>query len=253
MCAMLMLQQDDIDYFNLGQVENPRYWGRLGGKPNFKDAVVIDLGCGHGSLCVDIALSGARRVIGLDLNMRLIDFANENLRRNYPQFADTIEFRFQNLSEAPESDIDYFVSKDTFEHVIGLEQVLAEMKKRLKVGGRVYAGFGPLWNSPFGDHGRTRMLRPWGHALFPERFLVNWHNRFDSQKVTSIHDLGLNALPLAEYLRLFRSCGMAIIFLQVNASKRPVSRLFSLISQVPFLTEYFSHNLYCILEKQSKP
>jgi SAM-dependent methyltransferase len=252
----MTLQQDDIDYFNRGRVENPRYWVRFGGKPDFKDAVVVDLGCGHGSLCIDIALSGARRVIGLDLNSRLIDFGNENLKRNYPQLAATVEFRFQDLRDTPESDIDYFVSKDTFEHVIGLEQVLAEMKKRLKLGGRVYTGFGPLWNSPFGDHRRTKILvpwGPWGHTLFTERFLVNWHNRFDPKKVTSIHDLGLNALPLAEYLHIFRSCGMTIVSLQVNASKCSVSHLFSLIRRVPFLEEYFSHNLYCILEKRGEP
>ena len=249
----MTLQQDDVDYFNRGQVENSRYWGRLGGKPDFKDAIVVDLGCGHGSLCIDIARSGARRVIGLDLNARLVDFANENLKRNYPQLVGAVEFRFQDLREAPESEIDYFVSKDTFEHVIGLEQVLAEMKRRLKRGGRLYTGFGPLWHSPFGDHGRTKILLPWGHAVFSERFLVNWRNHFSNEKVTSIGTLGLNALSVAEYLRLFHSCGMTIVFLRVNASKHLISRLFTVLRQVPFLEEYFSHNIYCILQKRSEP
>lgn len=248
----MTLHRDDIDYFNHGRAENPRYWFRFGGEPDFKDAVVADLGCGHGSLCIDIALSGAKRVIGLDLNSRLIDFANENLELNYPQFVGTVEFRVQALNESPETQIDYFVSKDTFEHVIGLEQVLAEVKKRLASGGRLYAGFGPLWNSPYGDHGRTMILIPWGHTIFSERFLVNWRNRLNTEKVTSIQDLGLNALPMAEYLRILRSCGMTINFLQVNASNRFVSRVFSLVRRVPFLEEYFSHNIYCILQKQSE-
>ncbi|MBN2006718.1 MAG: class I SAM-dependent methyltransferase [Anaerolineae bacterium] len=246
----MTLQQADIDYFNLGQHENPRYWERLGGRPDFKDAFVIDVGCGHGSLCVDIAQSGARRVVGLDLNSRLIDFANENLRCNYPQFADMMAFRYQDLQEAPDSEVDYFVSKDTFEHIIEPALVLAEMKKRLRPGGRVYAGFGPLWNSPFGDHRRTRFPIPWMHAVLSERFLVNWHNRHDPKQVNSIHDLGLNGLPLREYQRIFRSCGMNIVFWKINASKSPVSQLFSLIGRVPFLTEYCAHNIYCVLEKR---
>lgn len=248
----MILLQDDMDYFNRGQIENPRYWERLGGKPDFRNTTVIDLGCGHGSLCIDIAHAGARRVLGLDLNARLIDFANENLKRNYPQFVGTVEFRCENLREAPESDIDCFVSKDTFEHIIELGQVLAEMKTRLKTGGRVYTGFSPLWNSPFGDHGRTKILLPWGHTLFSERFLINWRNRHISPTVASIHDLGLNALSFAEYLRIFRSCGMAIVSLQVNVSKHPLIRLFSLIRQIPFLEEYFTNNLYCILQKQTE-
>jgi SAM-dependent methyltransferase len=248
-----MLKQYDIDFFNRGRVENPRYWKRFGGKPDFTDAVVVDLGCGHGSLCIDIALSGARRVIGLELNPDRIDFANENLKINYPQLANIVEFRLQNLQDTPESEIDYFVSKDAFEHVIELEQVLAEIKKHLKLGGRVYTGFGPLWNSPFGDHGKAKMLvpwGPWGHALFKEQFLVNWHNYFDSNKVTSIHELGLNMLSLAEYLSIFHTSGMKTVFLKVNDHEWLVSRLFSLIRKIPFLEEYFSHNIYCILEKR---
>lgn len=247
----MAMQQCDIDYFNRGLVENPRYWSRLGGRPDFKDALVVDVGCGHGSLCIDIASSGARRVVGLELNPRLVDFANENLKVNYAELADTVEFRLQDLGEAPEVDVDFFVSKDTFEHVVGLEQVLAQMEKRLRVGGRVYTGFGSLWNSPFGDHGRTKILVPWGHTIFSERFLVNWHNRLSATKVTSIHGLGLNALSLADYLRIFRSCGLKIVTLQVNASTRFVSRLFSSIGRIPGFEEYFSHNIYCVLEKQT--
>jgi len=245
-----MLRQNDIDYFNKGQIDNPRYWERLGGKPNFKDALVVDLGCGHGSLCIDIALSGAKRVIGIDLSSRLINFANENLRLNYPQLITTVEFRCQNIQEAPETDVDYFVSKNTFEHIIGLEQVLAEMKERLKPNGYIYTGFGPLWNSPFGDHYRTKMPIPWMHAFFTERFIVNWRNLFSEKKITSIQDLGLNALSLAEYRHILNSCGMTIVYLQINANKRFVSRLFSLLKKIPFLEEYFSHNIYCILQKR---
>lgn len=245
----MALVQADIDYFNRGKVENPRYWSRLGGRPDFKDVTVIDLGCGHGSLCVDIALSGAQRVIGLDLNEQLIGFAKEYLQRHYPQLVDVVEFRAQDVREAPEFGVDYFVSKDTFEHVIGLDQVLEGMKQRLKPGGRLYTGFGPLWNSPFGDHGRMKVNIPWGHTMLPERYLIDRLNRLQTNKVKSVYDLGLNKLSLAEYLRLFRESGMAIVFLMVNASTRPISRVFSLIRRIRLLEEYFSHNIYCIMEK----
>lgn len=246
------MTQHDIEYFNRCKVENPRYWARFGGRPDFKNTVVGDLGCGHGSLCIDIALSGARRVIGFDLNAHLIDFANENLRRNYPHLANVIEFRLQDVRDAPERNIDYFVSKDTFEHVVDLRQVLEAMKARLRPQGKIYTGFGPLWNSPFGDHGRTKIHIPWGHVIFSQRFLIdrlNRKNRFESEKVSSIHDLGLSGLSLADYQRIFMESGMRTVFFGVNVSTRPISILFSLFRKIPFMAEYFSHNIYCILQK----
>ncbi len=245
----MTLAQADVEYFNRGQWENPRYWSRLGGKPDFRDAAAVDLGCGHGSLCIEIARSGARKVIGIDLSARLIDFANENLRINYPQLTDVVEFRCQDLKEIPHTPVDHFVSKDTFEHVIGLDQVLAEMRERLKPGGRVYAGFGPLWNSPFGDHGRTKTFIPWGHLLFKESDLIHRVNRTQKNPVTSIYELGLNKMALADYRRVFDTCALKVVFLQVNVSSRLVSRIFSLPRRFPVLQEYFSHNIYCILER----
>jgi len=249
----MTLKQCDLDYFSKrGEVENPRYWSRLGGRPDFTNAVVGDIGCGHGSLCVDIALSGARKVIGFDLNANLIDFARENMQQNYPQLANTLDFRFQDVREAPEDNFDFFVSKDTFEHVIDLPQVLAGMKQRLRSGGRIYTGFGPLWNSPFGDHGRTRMPFRWGHVLFSESYLIARLNRrlaSKGQAVTSIYDLGLNKLPLSAYRRIFNECGLSIIMFRINNSTRPLSRVFSLLRKLPLMEEYFSHNIYCILEK----
>jgi SAM-dependent methyltransferase len=248
----MTMRQEDIDYFNRGIVENPCYWSRLGGKPDFTNLVVGDLGCGHGSLCMDVAMSGAKRVIGFDLNARLIDFGNENMHGNYPQLANVVEFRYQDVRESPESDIDCFVSKDTFEHVLDLSQVLDAMKTRLKPGGRIYAGFGPLWNSPFGDHGRLKMRFPWGHVAFSEKHLITRLNRLngiDGPKAASIHDLGLNKFSLADYRQIFKECGMSVVFFRVNSSTRPISKVFSLICRIPLTREYFSHNIYCILEK----
>jgi len=246
------MTQDDIEYYNRCKVENPRYWARFGGRPDFKDSVVADLGCGHGSLCIDIAMSGARKVIGLDLNAHLIDFAKENLRRNYPQLANVIEFRHQDVRDVTEKNFDYFVSKDTFEHVVDLPQVLEAMKTRLRDQGKIYTGFGPLWNSPFGDHGRTKIPIPWGHVIFSQRFLIdrlNRINRFESEKISSIQDLGLSVLSLADYRCIIMESGMRTVFFGVNVSTRPISRLFSLFRKIPFMEEFFSHNIYCILQK----
>ena len=65
----------DIDYFKYGKIENKKFWKRLGSKPDFKNKKVLDFGCGHGSLTLDIAALGAQKVIGIDLEINLINFA----------------------------------------------------------------------------------------------------------------------------------------------------------------------------------
>ena len=67
-----MLETSDINYFNYGKVENEKFWRRLGGKPNFKDKSILDFGCGHGSLCIDMAKSNVRSILGIDLSIGYI-------------------------------------------------------------------------------------------------------------------------------------------------------------------------------------
>ena len=55
------------DYFDFGKIENEKFWRRLGGKPGFKDKSVLDFGCGHGALCVDIAQANVKNITGWKL------------------------------------------------------------------------------------------------------------------------------------------------------------------------------------------
>jgi SAM-dependent methyltransferase len=249
------LPQEHIEYFGRGRRENPRFWARLGGAPSFKGASVADVGCGHGSLCIDIAMSGAKKVVGFDINTQLIDFANENLRQNYPQLVKTVEFENMDLRDYREQTFDYIVSKDTLEHVIDLDAMLNEMKTRLNYGGRIYAGFGPLWNSPFGDHRRTKTPIPWGHLLITEDKIIDKLNRGRQKKIDSIYDLGLNKMSLNEYRNLLSGLGLSIIYYRVNASacaralSRPLIKISDLLRKIHCLEEYFSFNLYFVLER----
>ena len=61
------------------------------------------------------------------------------------------------------------MSKDTFEHVDDVASLLKGLGQLLGSEGRLYAGFSPLYGSPFGDHTRTGLRVPWAHALLPKR------------------------------------------------------------------------------------
>ena len=124
------MKQEDIDYFKRGKQENPQFWERLGGEPILEGRTVLDVGCGHGSLCIDMALSGAKKVIGLDINKALIDFARKNLYANYPALTGKVHFECLDLAQYQHESFDLIVSKDSFEHIINLDRELVEMKKR---------------------------------------------------------------------------------------------------------------------------
>jgi len=252
----------DLYKFDRGASENPRFWSRFAEVPDFKGAAVLDVGCGWGSLCVDLAKAGALRVVGLDLKPELISFANAYVRRCYPEYAGTIEFDTLDLRDYDElARFDYIVSKDAFEHIIELDRMLFEMNKRLKPGGRIYAGFGPLYPSPYGDHDRRRTsfksmgllgrllaLAPWGH-LFLEPLILKASNRGHAAKVRSMQDLGLNKLAASDYRRLFAASGLVIRSLRVNQHTSLKSRAFAQLGRIPALADYCTHNIYCILEK----
>ena len=38
-----MLNKSDVDYFNSGDLENKKFWKRLGGKPNLENKSVLEL------------------------------------------------------------------------------------------------------------------------------------------------------------------------------------------------------------------
>lgn len=245
------LSQVDLDYFARGSRSNPRFWSRFGGAPDFSGKRVLDVGCGHGSLCLDMARAGAREVVGLDLNARLIEFAQVYLEQRHPELVNRVAFHCLDLSQSALDGFDFIVSKDTFEHILDLQGMLAEMACRLAPGGRVYAGFGPLYRSPFGDHDAVRlgMRLPWAHVLMGERRVITHVNRRRRQPIHSIQELGLNQLRLVDYQRLFRESGLHIVSFQMNRSEQLGGRLLAGLSRLPVLSEYVTFNVYCILEK----
>jgi SAM-dependent methyltransferase len=245
-----MIEKKDLAYFNYGEIENEKFWRRFRHKPKLKDKSVLDFGCGHGALCIDLANNGAKSVTGIDLEEKLLDFANKNLNKNFSHLLTKIEFKRKNLlNENFEKKFDLIVTKDTFEHTLDLPDVLNKFYDILNKDGKVYAGFGPLYNSFNGDHGRTQLKLPWLHVILPDRFIVNRYNRKNDKKINKIEDLGLSKYSFKEYKNIFKDSKFEIEFFITNQSDHPVSKIFNLLSNVKLIEEYFTYNIYCILRK----
>src|SRR3712207_1136344 len=113
------LLQQDIDIFNKRMHESTVFFSRFEGKTQFRGATILDVGCGRGSMCIDMALAGANKVVGLDTDSRRIEFAKENLRLHYPELKDIVKFESVDLSNYTNVEsFDYIVSKNTFEHIM---------------------------------------------------------------------------------------------------------------------------------------
>lgn len=242
--------------FEAGLRDYDIFWRRLGYKPPIRSGIFADVGSGHGSMCLRLADEGARRVVGLDINASNTAFARDMLSERYPELDGQVEFHQSRLEELePTERFDYIVTKDTFEHVDDLAGLLAEIERRLRPGGLLLAGFGPLYRSPRGDHGGAEVRLPWGHLIYDETRLVGRLNRRHDRSLTSLLDLGMNGLAFKDFHYLFRTCHLEPLCWRINrgdGSSLPKRFLYAFARAMagsPVLREFLVFNVYAILRK----
>ena len=251
-----MLKEKDIQYFDNGLNSINKLWYRINQISNglepvlFHGKTILELGCGHGRLSIEMAKEQTTKVVGIDLNETLISFAKENLQENFVELEKRLEFKLENICNLDSEQFDIVVSKDTFEHIIELEKVINCIYRVLKPGGKCYIGFGPLYYSHNGEHSKTLAPFKWGHALLSDRFMINYYNKKNPlNKIESIYDLGLNKLKLKDYKEIFKRSDFEVVYFKSNVSEHWIGKMQNLLSYIPFLKEYFSFNIYCVLKK----
>ncbi|MCC5645822.1 class I SAM-dependent methyltransferase [Nostoc sp. CHAB 5824] len=249
---------ESLKYFEAQVKESEKYWRRLKGRPDFSGKVVLEIGCGHGALSIDAAISGAQRVIGLDLISNRIAFARRIVAERYPNIANKIEFHHLDIDNLTTLDgqVDIVISKDTFEHIMGIDRILLSIKRVLRQGGLLITGFSPLYYSPFGDHGfhaiGQRIKIPWAHLIIGDARVVAAYNKcHPGIECHSIYDLGLNKLKRRDYLQAFDKAGFVIVSERVNAVEgaSKLMPLLHLLNKVPGLEDYTTVNMYVVARK----
>ncbi|QHG15615.1 class I SAM-dependent methyltransferase [Nostoc sp. ATCC 53789] len=251
-------EEFSLKYFEAQVTKSDMYWRRFGGRPDFSGKVVLEIGCGYGALCIDAAISGARRVIGLDLISSRIEFARNIVAERYSEIADRIEFHHLDIDNLTTLDgqVDFVISKDTFEHIMGIERVLLSIKRVLRQGGLLITGFSPLYYSPFGDHGYhaigKRIRLPWAHLIIGDERVVAAYNKYHPGiECHSIYDLGLNKLKRRDFLKSFDQSGFVIVSETTNAFEgaSKLMPLFRFLSKIPGLEDYTTVNMYVMARK----
>lgn len=211
------------------------------GKDLFKQAkgvVVIDFGCGEGQEAIEIAQSGARKVIGLDIRETVLQRAR----------ASAIEAGVSTLCQFEKSTnevADIVITIDSFEHFADPSQTLRTMYDLLKPDGILMVSFGPPWYHPYGGH--LFSVFPWAHLLFSEAALIRWRSDIRNDGARCFHEVagGLNQMTVGRFERLVRHSG----FLLKKLEMVPIRRLGPFHNRLT--REFTTSVLRCVLHKPS--
>lgn len=168
---------------------------------------IIDFGCGNGKQAVEMALNGARKVIGIDIQEQRLKQAEE-LAKKF-QVSERCIFTTQ-----PSDRADVIVSKDAFEHFHDPVTVLHQMKNLLKHDGYIFAAFGPTWYHPLGGH--LFSVFPWAHLIFTEKALIEWRSDFKSDEAMRFCEVegGLNQLTIRRFESVVNEAGFRFLFFE---------------------------------------
>lgn len=182
------------------------YWGKsklailLGEEflTELKGKTVIDFGCGAGNEAVQIAVHGAKRVIGIDIQEKLLEAARKTATE--AGVAETCWF-----GSSTDEKADIVVSIDSFEHFADPAKILKLMHSLLKPGGEIIASFGPTWYHPLGGH--LFSVFPWAHLLFSEEALIRWRSDFKKDGANKFSEVagGLNQMTIRNFENLLAS------------------------------------------------
>lgn len=225
----------------------------------FRDKVVLDVGCGAGGKTMYYASLGAERVVGMDIVAHYKE-DSEALARELG-FTDKFEFVLGDAGHTgfPDNTFDTIIMNDAMEHVARPDEILAEARRILKPGGRLYVNFPPI-HHPFGAHLQDLIGIPWVHLLFSEATLVDAYKQL-CEKVPdgadrvafriSTNEQGkeyfsyINHMTIKWFHRLQAECGMRTIYYR----EVPLRKFLKPLAKFPLTKEGFMKMVVCVFEK----
>jgi SAM-dependent methyltransferase len=178
-----------------------------------KDKVVLDFGCGPGAEVKEMALLGARRVIGLDISAKWLHLTQEQAEKA----GVAAKCEFVTSVAAP---VEIIVSIDSFEHFAEPEMALETMYSVLEPGGCVLVSLGPTWYHPLGGH--LFSIFPWAHLVLKEDALIRWRAQFKSDGARKFGEVegGLNQMTIRRFEEILKRSPFTVEQLELVPIRR---------------------------------
>jgi len=194
-------------------------------KYDIKGKQFLDVGCGIGNMILVAAQQGAKKAIGIDIDL------NEFGETHFNTIAQENSIDLQNteliegsLGESirfEDGEFDLITMQDVFEHLAQPTHILREVNRVLKHDGLLYISFTPLYYSPFGHH--------IFEDLFPRETMawVHLYKDFYSEILpkTNVNQwllrnfLCLNKMTLKEFKAIIKCCGFSIVSENIERSQ----------------------------------
>lgn len=226
----------------------------------FGGKVVLDIGCGAGGKTMYYAAQGVEKIVGMDIVAHYKE-ESEALARELG-CADKFEFVHGDAAEMPFADntFDTIVMNDAMEHVSKPDLVLAEVKRVLKPGGRLYVNFPPI-NHPFGAHLSDLIGIPWVHLFFREKTLIAAYKHLcktvpdGDERIAfriSRNEKGeeyfsyINHMSIRWFHRLQKSVGLKTVYYR----EVPLRKFLTPLAKLPIIKGCFVKMVVCVLEKE---
>ena len=104
----------------------------------FKDKLVLDAGCGSGKFSTTIAKMGAKKVIGLDIGEKGLEFARKKAEET--EYGNRIIYKNGSLLNIPLNDdsVDLIWSNGVVHHTLNYEKCISEFNRILKKDGELF-------------------------------------------------------------------------------------------------------------------
>ena len=246
--------------FEKGEETIKNYLSYTNKEEMFKDKTVLDIGCGAGGKSLYYITLGASHVYGVDVVASYKEESEELAKTlNLNDQFTFIHADAKNLPY-PDGSFDTIIMNDAMEHVGEPEEVLKEVLRVLKNGGKVYINF-PPYNHPFGAHLSDAINIPWVHLFFSEKTLIREYKelvkdlpdgqsridfRISKKENGEEYFSYINKMTLKRFKKILKKLNITPVYYK----EMPLRNIVKIFAKLPVLNEIFVKMAVCVIEKK---
>jgi SAM-dependent methyltransferase len=227
------LKKIDCFVWNNGGVRIINQYGKLNRTFNLQNKTILIQGCGFGKNLIQLISFKPKKIVCFDLYPYKDEW--NYLKKYANKLGVELIFYVDDMKKIDKEYPNYFdlaISDAVFEHVVNLGLFLKRTNNVLKKKGILYAGFGPLWYGPCGDHVDWGGKRFYNHLILSKKdYRKNINRRL--KKLDKLDDFALfneshfSYLKVREYLTTLEREGFNKIKILAKINFRAAFFLFN--------------------------